>query len=161
MLKVSVGEELHQNGYPHYHFVALADDPWSYVPLARTLRTESRICVDFSEEHAYYWTAFAYMTVPSAYPGGKDTGDLDADPWLSPGHPSVRETLEDIPRGARGCDKTRVRRFLGLDAPTKQSKDVAYSDKEFAARVVSLGLRDVTSVMAWVTLLIVETSFLI
>jgi hypothetical protein len=128
--KASVWEELHQNGKPHYHFICLADDPWSFVPLARALRAKG-INVDFSHEHDYYWTSVIYVAVPSSLPGGKKVADIDADPWLSPGHPSVKETLQDIPRGARACDKTRVRRYLGAQSTTgKPGKNLAFSDKE-------------------------------
>ena len=55
MDKVSVWEEKHANGELHYHFPCLANDTWSFVPLARALRKEG-IYVDFSCEHDYYWT---------------------------------------------------------------------------------------------------------
>ena len=57
--------------------------------------------------------------------------------------------MEDIPRGARLCDKTRVRRHLGLKSGQKLGKDCAFTDKEFAAHVVRLGLREVREAMAW------------
>ena len=65
--KASVWEELHQNGKPHYHFICLADDPWSCVPLARALRAKG-INVDFSHDHDYYWTSVIYVAVPSSLP---------------------------------------------------------------------------------------------
>ena len=148
--KASVWCERHQSGKPHYHFICLADDPWSFVPLARALRAKG-ICVDFSCEHDYYWTSVVYLAVPSSLPGGKKGADLDADPWLSPGHPSVKEILQDIPRGARACDKGRVRRYLGVHITVgKPGKDLAFTDKEFSHHVVAKGLRDMTSLMAWV-----------
>jgi len=149
MGKMSVFEELHQSGFPHFHFPCAAEDPWTYGPLKAALRAKG-ICVEFSEEHDYYWTTFMYLSVPSALPGGKTEKDLDLDPWLSPGHPTTKETLEDIPRGARPCDKARARRYLGLkDAGKCTSKDMAYTDKEFSALVVARNFRDVTAVMAW------------
>eukprot|EP00973_Karenia_brevis_P036866 5079268-Karenia_brevis.AAC.2 len=150
MSKVSVWVELHQNGYPHYHFPCLAEDLWSYVPLARALR-ERGICVDFKAEHDFYWSAIVYLAVPSALPGGKQETDLDPAPWLSPNHALIREVLEDIPRGARACEKGRVRRYLGLaGSGGKTGRDIAFTDKEFAAHVVAHGLRDPIALMAWV-----------
>ena len=78
--RAGVWQELHKNGKPHYHFILSAEDPWSFVPLARALR-EKGINVDFSFEHDYYWTNVVYLAVPSAFPGGKQLADLDNDPW--------------------------------------------------------------------------------
>ena len=56
-----------------------------------------------------------------------------------------------MPRGARACDKARVRRYLGLqDSATKSGKDVALSDKEFSAHLVGQNLRDMVALMAWI-----------
>ena len=146
----AVFQELHTSGKPHYHFPVLADRPWSYEPLKKELRKEM-IFVEFSVEHDYYWTNFVYLTVPGTSPGDKTEEDLDSDPWLSPGHLSLKETLQNIPRGARACDKARVRRFLSLDAPGTTSKnDISLTDKDFARHVVDKGLRDVTAVQSYV-----------
>lgn len=145
--QASVFQEPHASGKPHYHFPILAAHPWSFEPLKRALRDEG-IYVDFSTEHDYYWTTFIYLCVPGSSPGDKKAEDLDAEPWLSPGHLSVKETLQSIPRGARAADKARVRRFLALEAPSgsKGLKDVALTDKDFAKHVVDKQLQDVTAV---------------
>jgi hypothetical protein len=146
----SVFAEKHACGALHYHFPCLAEMPWSFVPLTRALRMEG-IYVDFSCTHDYYWTTIVYLAVPDSMPGRKTEADLDHEPWLSPGHPAVRELLEDMPRGARGMDKARVRRYLGLaQQPAHRSKDVSLSDKEFAAHLVDKKLRTQTEVLAWV-----------
>lgn len=147
--KAGVFAERHVNGELHYHFPILAEFCWCFVPLARALRTDG-IYVDFSTEHDYYWTSFLYLTTPSSVPGGKRMEDLDADPWLSPGHPAVHAMLTDIPRGARACDKARVRRFLGAVEPGGSRKDVSLTDKEFADHIVARGLHDRTQVLAWI-----------
>lgn len=153
VLKVSVWEEMHKNGKKHYHFPMLAEYPWYKEQLQRALQ-EKGIYVHISGDHDYYWTNFVYVAVPSSV-GGKCETDLDQQPWLSPGHPSVRETLEDIPRGARGSDKARVRRYLEgeLDDPNgagSSSSKLAFSDKEFSAFVVGNGFRALTPLLAWV-----------
>ena len=148
--KVSVWEETHQNGNPHYHFPMLADSPWTYLPLQRALRRQG-IHVEFSSEHDYHWTSIVYVATPSPLPSGKKEVELDQEPWLSPGHPHVRETLEDIPRGARASDKTRVRRYLCLgEESASKVKDLSLTDKEFSAHLVAHGLRSTTQVLAWV-----------
>ena len=38
---------------------------------------------------------------------------MDPDPWLCPGHESIRDILEHPPRSARKCDKDRVMAILG------------------------------------------------
>ena len=105
VLRVSIFEEKHQNGMPHYHFPILAELPWYSDILKRALRAEG-VHVQFSSEHDYYWTSFLYVAVPSALPDGKSEADLDPEPWLSPGHPSVIDVVKDIPRGARASDRT-------------------------------------------------------
>ena len=150
--KASVWDEPHQNGQPHYHFPILAEGPWTYLPLQRALRQEG-IYVEFSSEHDYYWTSIVYVATPSPLPSGKKEAELDQEPWLSPGHPSVRETLEDIPRGARPSDKSRVRRYLCLgeeSTSASKSKDFSLTDKEFSAQLVAHGLRSTTQLLAWV-----------
>merc|ERR1719456_891455 len=76
LLKACVFAELHESGETHYHFLLLAEYPWSFVPLARTLRAEG-ICVDFSDGHDYYWTGFVYLSVPGLGPAKKKECDLD------------------------------------------------------------------------------------
>ena len=150
LLKCSVFAEKHESGESHYHFPILADEPWGWAPLARELRNLS-IHVGFSVSHSYYWTSFIYLCVPDASPGGKSVEALDANPWLSPGHPCVRETLEDIPRGARAADKSRVRRYLCVTDDSRETgKNMSLTDQEFAAHVVRLGLRTRQAVLAWV-----------
>lgn len=152
LVQSAVFSELHANGKPHYHFPVLADRPWHVEPLKRELRNEG-IFVEFSADHDYYWTTFVYLCIPGTGPGDKTEADLDKDPWLSPGHPTVMDTLKAIPRGARTADKARVRRFLSLDSPTSgadRKKDLALTDKDFAKHVVDKGLKDVTAVQAFV-----------
>jgi len=147
----SVFQELHANQEVHYHFPVLADRPWSCVPLQRALRAEG-IAVEFSTTHDYYWTTFIYLTVPGDGPDDKKEGDLDRNPWLGPGHPTVLDTLKDIPRGARSCDKARVRRYLAVVSGgcSKSKQDVALTDKDFAKHVVAKSMRDPKQLQAWV-----------
>jgi hypothetical protein len=149
LLKVAVFEEKHTSGEIHYHFIMLADDAWCFVPLVRALWAE-KICVDMSSSHDYYWTSFVYLTVPGAGPGDKTEADLDASPWLSTGHPSVKDMIADIPRGARAVDKERIRRFLQVQTGVQSAANVALTDKDFAAHVVSKGLNSVLALQAWV-----------
>ena len=150
VVKLSVWQELHQNGKKHYHFPILADSPWYVEPLRRALQDQG-IYTHFSADHDYYWTSVIYLAVPSGLPGGKTQADLDPEPWLSPGHPSVRDSLLDIPRGARPSDKGRVRRYLGESTDTaRASSSVAFSDKEFSAFVLHRGMRSLTELLAWV-----------
>ena len=97
LVRCSVFQELHTSGELHYHFPVLADRPWSCVPLQRALRADG-IAVEFSTTHDYYWTTFIYLRVPGDRPGDKKEADLDLDPWLSQGHPSLNDTLREIPR---------------------------------------------------------------
>lgn len=150
VVKLSVWQEPHRNGMPHYHFPILAEHPWSVVSVKRALRAEG-IFVEFSSDHDYYWTSFIYVATPDPMPQGKQEAELDQDPWLSPGHKSVRETLEDMPRGARASDKARVRRYLSDGEPAaSQSKDISFTDKQFSAHVISKSLRSCTDLLAWV-----------
>ena len=159
LLKVAVFQEKHgavfeeqdADGTIHYHFPMLAEWPWSWKYVAKRLR-EHGIYVHFSTSHTYYWTALMYLAVPSDVPDGKREADLDPEPWLCADHPSLRDALEDIPRGARTCDKSRVRRFLGLVCPGSEHRDVALSDKQFNTNIVKKGLRNHTAVLAWVQL---------
>ena len=125
--KLGVWAELHKHGRAagkaHYHFPVLAEEPWDFHPLQQALRNR-KIYVDFSMEHDYYWTNVVYLATPSALPEGKTQMELDHDPWLSPGHPTVADCLEDMPRGARATDKTRVRRYLGLGGGRRCEKHV-------------------------------------
>ena len=152
VINCAVFQEPHASGKPHYHFPILADRPWSSEPLKRELRSES-IFVDFSCDHDYYWTTFVYLCVPGSGVGEKRAEDIDNDPWLSPGHLSTNATLSNIPRGARACDKARVRRFLSLDTPaaTNSKKDIALTDKDFAKHVVDKNLLAVTAVQGFVS----------
>lgn len=150
LLKTGVWEEKHTNGQIHYHFPVLAENGWYFAQLAKALRDKG-IYADFSSEHDYYWTTVLYLCVPSAMPNGKKFDDIDSAPWLSPGHPHIVALLEDMPRGARASDKSRVRRFLGMEAKlTRSSKDVSLTDAEFAAHVVDKKLHSLTAVLAWV-----------
>ena len=150
VLRVSIFAEKHQNGMPHYHFPILAELPWYSDILKRALRAEG-VHVQFSSEHDYYWTSFIYVATPSALPDGKTEADLDPEPWLSPGHPSVADVVKDIPRGARASDKARVRRFLGEgDGQGSAKGNLALTDKEFSTHAVALRLHTATELLAWV-----------
>ena len=164
LIKLSVFEEKHSSvfgeedadGTIHYHFLILGEYQWHWKHMAKRLR-EHGIYANFSAHHTYYWDALLYVAVPSDMPEGKREADLDPQPWLCADHPSVREALEEIPRGARLCDKSRVRRYLGAVTPGSEHRDVALSDKQFNANVVKKGMRDVTSLLAWVELRSGET----
>ena len=148
--KVSVFAEHHANGHVHYHFPVLAEYPWSPDALQSALRAEN-IAVDFSKTHEYYWTTFVYLAVPGVGPEQKQEQDLDHEPWLSPEHPAVAETIKDIPRGARASDKAKVRRWLHLEDEEAQSNHgAAFTDKEFAKQLVAKNIRTKTALQAWV-----------
>ena len=150
-LKGGVWEEKHANGELHYHFTLLADGPWSKDGLDAKLK-EQGIFVFFTADHDYYWTSVVYVAVPGTEPGMKKEEDLDPQPWLSPGHPSIVDTLLDMPRGARQSDKNRVRRYLAEPEGRGASNDsqTSFSDKEFANNVVALGLRTKQQLLAWI-----------
>jgi len=150
LLKLSVWEEAHRDGHKHYHFPLLAENPWYVGALRRALQTQG-IYVHFSAEHEYYWSSIVYVAVPSTMPGGKGEGDIDQAPWFSPNHPSLQDTLADIPRGARACDKARVRRFLGEASDVSRgSSSLAVTDKEFTAFILHHNIRSQTELLAWV-----------
>ena len=114
LCKMAVFDEPHADGTVHKHFAMLCEKPWAYHQVVKELRSEG-IYVWFSASHDYYWTTLVYLCVPGTGSNDKKAEHLDPSPWLSPGHPTVKEQLMDIPRGARRCDKDRVRAFLGLD----------------------------------------------
>ena len=63
----------------------------------------------------------------------------------------MRDTLEDIPRGARASDKARVRRYLSFgEASAPKGTDFAVTDKEFSAHVVAFSMQSTTELLAWV-----------
>lgn len=151
LVKASVFEEKHASGEIHFHFILLAEIAWCFVPLVRALWSK-KICVDISTSHAYYWTSFLYVAVPGTGPNDKKEEDLDTSPWLSEGHPSKIDTLKDIPRGARSCDKSRVRRYLNIFEPqAKAAADASLTDKDFSELVVARGLNTVQKVQAYVS----------
>ena len=149
LAKLAVFAERHKSGKPHFHFPLFAEHQWNPAQLKAALRA-CGVYVEFSAEHDYYWTAIVYCSVPGDSPDGKKEEDLDPDPWLSDGHASIRETLEDMPRGARATDKGRVRRFLGLTAGGPLTNAMAMADKQFAQHVVELKLRNEDQLLAWV-----------
>jgi hypothetical protein len=151
LLKVAVFEEKHADLTEHYHFPMLAEWHWSAKPLAKLLRQHG-IFVSFSIEHDYYWSTIVYLAVPSDMPDGKREEDIDPKPWLGADHPSIRQVLEDMPRGARQSEKSRTRRYLGDSHADRGQKDVALNDKQFNAKIIKKGLRDLTAVLAWVQL---------
>ena len=139
--KASVFEELHQDGSSHLHFPVLADKPWSWLSLWRRLRKQG-ISVHWSSAHSYYWGALIYVAVPSE---SKPKDKLDSQPWLSPDHPTMEESLRDIPRGARRCDKDRVRAFLGIAAT---GATAVMTDVEFAKYITDNDWRTRLQVLA-------------
>ena len=150
LTKVSVFEEKHASGDLHYHFPTLAEHPWYCGPLQQKLG-EQGIDVDFSTAHDYYWTTIVYLAVPGTGPNDKREEDLDPDPWLSEGHPPIIDCLKEIPRGARATDKARVRRYLSVqDGVESKNKDVAFSDKEFAAHIIAKNVRTKLQLQAWI-----------
>ena len=149
--RISIFQELHESGEIHYHFNVLAELPWSFAILLCALQAEKIFVDPATRLHDYYWTSFIYCTVPGADPDSKAGIDLDREPWLSPGHPTVQETIADIPRGARAVDKKRVRRYLGVESGESTKKDLSLTDKEFAAHVLAKGLETLLELQAWVT----------
>ena len=156
MLRISVFEEKHAALTMHYHFPMLAEWHWSGNALAALLRKHG-IYVSFSSDHTYYWTAVVYLAVPSDMPDGKREADLDPKPWLCAGHPTIRDVLEEIPRGARLSDKSRVRRYLDIAHPNTGQNVFALSDKHFNMKIIKKGLKDLTAVLGWVQLRSEET----
>ena len=149
LVRLAIFEEKHAALTEHYHFPMLAEWQWSSKPLEKLLRQHG-IYVSFSTEHTYYWTVIVYLAVPSDMPDGKREADIDPEPWLCSDHPTLREVLEDVPRGARHSDKSRVSRFLGNPHESSNPSDVALNDKQFHAKLIKKGLRDLTAVLAWV-----------
>ena len=117
VLKAAVFDEYHKEGAAqgkqHKHLAVLADKPFAFRPIEAALLSEG-IAVHTSATHNYYWTTILYLSVPNEEAGGKSEQDLDHDPWLSPGHPPVKEELMQIPPGAYRADKVRVKKFLGI-----------------------------------------------
>lgn len=151
LLKAAVVDERHASGEVHKHFALLADKPFLPNALQNHLRKKHGINVHFSATHDFYWTTFVYLTVPGEGPDQKKLEDLDADPWLTVGHPPVREELLNIPRGARKCDKLRVQRFLGAGVGGGGVEEHALSFEEFTAELTEKGLRSRQALLAWIT----------
>ena len=147
--KEGVFEEPHRNGEQHKHFTVLAELPWP-SGLLRVALQQERIEVIFSGTHEYYWTTFVYLVVPGMGENGKSSDELDHDPWLSEGHPTKLETIKTIPRGARACDKAKVRRYLAVEEGPPVSQEAALPDKEFAAQLVRKKFGTVLMLQAWV-----------
>jgi len=111
--KVIVSREIHASGKPNYYAGIICAQQFAFAPLADFLRENYQIYASFGTTHAYFWSVVVYGGVPTEH---KRLEELDPSPWHSQGL-TVRQELEDIPRGARLGDKIRVRAFLGLPAP--------------------------------------------
>ena len=121
VVKVMVFHEIHSNGQSNYYAAVLAERPYAFAPVLALLR-QVGVYVSFSTTHTYFWTCVIYGAVPSEH---KLPEEIDTAPYHSQGL-QAREELLDVPRGARKCDKDRVRAFLGPDSiPSSSSLSVA------------------------------------
>ena len=115
-----------------YDFGLLSERQFYPAALKRLFRQKHGIALSFTAVHNTYWATFVQMTVPS---GAKPLSALDPEPWLSPGHPSVSDTLHLMPPKAYFSEKARVRAFLGLSSqgrppPAAQAPDEAGAEQE-------------------------------
>ena len=146
VLKVFVAKELHSDGKEHMYAIVLADHPYGAEQVRRSLGAKDKVFLSFGTNHAYFWTALVYCSVPSVH---KSKEEIDTDPWHSLGL-TVREELMDFPKGARAAEKDRVRNFLGIPQPGQQrsTKPDAYDKTSFAEVVVEEGWRNNEDVFA-------------
>ena len=144
VLKMSVFSELHESGESHFHVPFLADRPFRCGALKRALAHE-RIYVYFQTSHSYYWSALVYLSVASP-----EKPNVDANPFLSPGHPPVIDCLADIPRGANKTMKDMVIAWLGDlgKVPPTAKKSRCMEHPEFADWLVKHKLKTKSAAMA-------------
>ena len=144
LLRLSCFEEIHQSGEKHFHCPLVADKPFVSGPLHRALK-EDQIHVYIETSHEFYWSLMCYLSIPTA-----EKPDIDRNPYLSSGHPSILSCLEDIPRGASKGEKDRCRAYLGKQGSQKGNvqNNRCMDHREFGLFVTSLGLRTRTAVLA-------------
>ena len=142
LTKFSVWKEFHKNGKSHLHAVCLLDKPGISNPWLKALKREN--CHVYFEHGAseYYWSVILYLAVPSA-----TKPQVDTAPFLSESHPSIEETLKDIPRGANRSDKERARAYLGKRGLLVERRTMDHS--EFAQYVIKKELRSKTALLAF------------
>ena len=137
LCKVMVFRELHSDGNYHIYAVVLADRPYGPTSVQRALRTRDKVFVSFGMNHAYFWFAVVYASVPSTHKGPEE---MDPNPYHSEGL-TLREELADVPKGARRSEKDRVRAHLGLPLVAAGNrgnpKPALMSEEDFAELVVS------------------------
>eukprot|EP00435_Cladocopium_sp_Y103_P035410 s596_g9.t1 len=120
----------------------LCDRPCVSGPLVRLLRQKKVYAYVESSATKYYFSLILYLAVPSATKPA-----CDPAPYLSEGHPTILETLQDPPRGANRTDKERAKAFLGKKGVILEKRTMDHA--EFAKFAVKNKLRSKTSLLAY------------
>lgn len=143
LLRLSVFEEVHSSGEKHFHSPVLADKPFVAGPLEKGLR-EQRIYVYIETSHEFYWSLMCYLSIPRA-----EKPQIDSQPYLSSGHPSIMSCLQDIPRGASRGEKDRCLAYLGKKGPGKGTASRCMAHNEFGRWLVEKGLKTKVDLLAF------------
>jgi len=144
VMKMAVFSESHQSGEAHFHIPFLADRPFRSGALKRALAKE-RIYVYFQTSHTYYWSVLVYLAVATP-----EKPNVDANPFLSPGHPCLLDALAEIPRGANRSMKDKVITWLGnkRSLADKGTKSRCMDHAEFGDWVIEHKLKTRSAAVA-------------
>ena len=142
--KIMVFKELHADQQQHIYAIVMASRPYGPEPVRQRMRTAAKVHTSFGASHAFFWSAVVYGSVPSVH---KAPQEMDPNPYHSLGL-TLREELADFPKGARQCDKDRVRSHLGLPGGDGRTRPAAtFSKPDFADLVRTEGWRTQQDVM--------------
>lgn len=142
VIKFSIFEERHADNSIHLHCAMLCDRPCVSGPLVRLFKQKKVYTYFEASATEYYFSLILYLAVPSA-----TKPSCDPAPFLSEGHPTILETLQDPPRGANRTDKERAKAFLGKKGVILERRTMDHV--EFAKFAVKNNLRSKTSLLAY------------
>lgn len=143
VIKFSIFEERHADNSVHLHCAMLCDRPCVSGPLVRLFKEKKVYTYFESSATEYYFSLIVYLSIPSATKPA-----CDPAPFLSEGHPTILETLQEPPRGANRTDKERAKAFLGKKG-VNSSVQRAMDHVEFAKFAIANKLRSKTSLLAY------------
>lgn len=101
----AAGEDAAVHG--HYHIALLAEGPFRFLPVKRSLLANGRLASHWSASHDGYWSAIRYVAMPSP---SKPLACLDKAPllWAAVGsHPDVEACCHEPATAAAVAGKRR------------------------------------------------------